>query len=139
MESVSGPPVRTSFAGRMKRIPSSIEETRPSGICSGPGDTRPQHNLSLKFLYCQFDRICEGFHPFLHIFVPDLISTSPHCTSSSSTVSTTLTNRVELALQLPWLVVTMVATNHATYSHKASKALLFEAIGFDTNYHTCNF
>ena len=131
---MSEPPVRTSFAGRMKRIPSSIEETRPSGVCSGPGDTRPQHNLSLKFLYCQFDRICEGFHPFLHIFVLDLISMSPHCTSSSSTVSTTLTDRVEPALQLP-----MVATNHATYSHKASKALLFEAIGFDTNYHTCNF
>ena len=39
---MSGLPVRTSFAGWMKRVPSSVEETHPSGSCSGPGDTRPQ-------------------------------------------------------------------------------------------------
>ena len=42
-ESVSGPPVRTSFAGQMKEVSSSVEKVRPSDICSGPGNARPQH------------------------------------------------------------------------------------------------
>ena len=43
--------VRTSFAGQIKEVSSSVEKARPSGICSGPGNASPQ----------QFSNIAFGF------------------------------------------------------------------------------
>ena len=41
---MSGPPVRTSFAGQRKEVSSSVEEVRTSGNCSGPDSFSPQQN-----------------------------------------------------------------------------------------------